>query len=80
MTTTDRMLDCKAAFDEAQDDGNDLQPCPRCGLYTDSVIRRHRHTAYVEDEMNYVTCCWECFDIEEDYWDEQWNDYYGGLM
>ena len=63
-----------------EDHGNAPQPCPNCDAYTDSVRRRHMHTAYVDDEMNYVTCCWECFDIIEDYWDEQWDDYNSGRL
>ena len=37
---------------------------------------RRRHTCYSDDEMNFTRLCKACFDKEEEYWDERWEDVY----
>jgi len=42
--------------------------------------RRHQYTAYVNDEMNWVFLCNECAHINDERWQERWDEYYAGLM
>jgi hypothetical protein len=45
-------------------------PCFRRGK------RRRQYTAYVKDELNWVFMCDECARINDEYWQEMWQDYY----
>ena len=29
---------------------------------------------YHEDHLNFVTSCKDCFDLEQEYWQERWDD------
>jgi len=49
-------------------------PCFRLGK------RRRQHTFYVEDELNWVFMCDDCFEENEEYWNERWNEYYSECM
>lgn len=42
--------------------------------------RRHKGTAYIDDELNYVTICDSCYEKEREYWDDMWREYYAGCM
>jgi len=41
---------------------------------------RRQHTAYADDNSNWVMLCDECHIENEANWDDMWRDYYGGLL
>ncbi len=57
---------------------------PLCdGLYGVCFQRGHRrvqNTAYVQPEKNMVFLCDSCAEANEEYWNEMWREYYGGLL
>jgi hypothetical protein len=54
--------------------------CDGCKLLKDTVALRRLNTSYVSDDSNYVTSCKECYDELYNMYEEQWNDYYRGLL
>jgi len=54
--------------------------CPVCGRFRRSVRRSRRSTAYCDDRLNFIVCCDDCYEREEDYWADMWSDYYSGCM
>ena len=56
--------------------------CPGYGYrcWGFGAIRRRQNTAYVKDEMNYVTCCGECFQGIQEYWQERWDEYWSSVL
>ena len=54
--------------------------CQHCDEITPDVKRRRQNTAYEKEEMNWVVLCDECHEENEAYWQERWDDYYGGLL
>lgn len=52
--------------------------CDRCGDC--GAERQRRNTAYINDEYNFVTLCPDCMEIEREYWEERWEEYYHGCM
>lgn len=44
------------------------------------ATKRRQNTAYVEDEKNWVVMCDSCFEENEAYWQERWEEYYTGCM
>jgi len=58
-----------------------VHPVPRCGCgSTYRVMTRRRMTSYADDSMNFTTGCEACFDDEQAYWAERWDEYYAGCM
>jgi hypothetical protein len=53
-------------------------PCSCCGDYP--ALYGHQHTAYVEKRFNYVTLCDDCWEENNEYWREMWNEYYSMVM
>lgn len=54
--------------------------CPGCGYKRVGPIRKwRRNTRYVEDELNYRNCCYDC--IKEDDYNMFWNwkEYYSSI-
>ncbi len=47
-----------------------------CQLDKIDVRKRRQHTAYVDDDRNWVIICDECNVENEKYWKEQWAEYY----
>ena len=43
-------------------------------------VKRRQNTAYVEDERNWVFMCDECAKINDEHWQELWDDYYRDCM
>lgn len=52
-----------------------MKECGQCNQQKDSVERRQTNTAYVEEELNWVTECAECFELTEDHWRMMWEDH-----
>ncbi|MOA31764.1 hypothetical protein D3C78_1529390 [compost metagenome] len=48
--------------------------CARCKQEKESTKKRRTNTAYVEDELNFVTECDECFEETESYWEQMWKE------
>jgi hypothetical protein len=42
--------------------------------------RRRQNTAYADDKRNWVFLCDECAEINYEYWQNQWNEYYNAVM
>jgi len=51
--------------------------CQVCGAKNAS--RNRQRTAYVNSD-NTATLCPKCQNETDEYWTDQWNDYYSGLM
>ena len=49
--------------------------CQACDKRKRNVRRRHQNTAYANEASNWRTLCNECQAIEDDYWDERWDEY-----
>lgn len=56
------------------------QECPCCEKFTTTVSTRRLNTQYLENERNYIYCCEECFEFYWGLYEEQWQDYYQGLI
>jgi len=54
--------------------------CPHCERESDTVERRRQHTMYVDDELNYVTCCLECFKRVQEHWADMWEEYWRNCL
>lgn len=55
--------------------------CPHCECESDTVERRRQNTSYVDDdELNYITCCLECFERVQEYWADMWDMYWKDVM
>lgn len=55
--------------------------CPFCEKPDDGTIEIYpQRTAYSEAYENVVTCCSACKKINDEFWDEQWDEYYRGLL
>ena len=54
--------------------------CQGCNRFRGTIERRRQNTMYEDDESNYVTCCAECFEEIEAYWQERWDEYYSGRL
>ena len=54
--------------------------CPGCKRFTSTIERRRQNTLYPDDESNHVTCCSECFDEVQAYWEERWDEYNSGRL
>lgn len=57
-----------------------LRRCRYCSRLSWSVTTRRQSTAYVDDKLNYITCCAECYEATEEYWEERWAGYYGDVL
>jgi len=42
--------------------------------------KRRQNTAYVNDTMNWVFYCDNCAAINDERWQERWDEYYSGCM
>lgn len=52
-----------------------------------NVSRRRQNTQYVfegeegsSEDPNYVTLCNDCHVINDDYWEDMWQEYYRGCL
>ena len=54
-----------------------MQVCPRCKQLSRSVERRSLPTNYVDDERNFTTACYECYQDECEYYYELWEQVRG---
>jgi hypothetical protein len=48
--------------------------CPACGRESETVAKRRRNTMFVDEEQNYIESCLECFETDDHYWQERWDD------
>ena len=49
-------------------------------LCTNNGIRRRCNTKYIDDELNYMVLCDDCFESVQAYWADMWSDYYADCM
>ena len=52
--------------------------CDRCDSL--DATRRQQRTAYVDEESNFATLCPQCQELEDEFWDEMWSEYYAGRL
>lgn len=52
----------------------------KCGRFFVYPKRRRLNTAYVDEELNYMTSCLDCYREIVEYYKERWADYYHGLL
>lgn len=50
--------------------------CPCCERLRRDVKRRARNTSYVDDELNWLVSCLDCYQEDYEYYAELWRDYY----
>ena len=54
--------------------------CPCCERYFRwPVTTKRRNTQYVEESANYLTACKECHKLDDEYFDDLWNQYYSSI-
>ena len=41
---------------------------------------RRQNTQYAEEISNWVCMCDDCFDKNEEYWTDRWEEYYSGIL
>lgn len=49
--------------------------CGRCKHENPSVWIRRTNTAYVEEKLNWVLECDECFEETEEHWNMMWEEH-----
>jgi 3-deoxy-D-arabino-heptulosonate 7-phosphate (DAHP) synthase class II len=49
-------------------------PCNNIGL------KLRQNTAYVDDRRNFVIMCSDCFEMNQQYWEEMWRDYWSDKL
>ncbi len=54
--------------------------CPCCERRSKSIESRRRNTRYVDDDLNFITSCDDCFREDDRYWKEQWDDYWSSVL
>lgn len=54
--------------------------CPCCEREMSDVEKRHRNTAYQNEESNWLESCGECFEQDYEFFQELWDDYYGSRL
>lgn len=57
-----------------------MKTCPCCERDMPDVERRHRNTAYVEEELNWLESCNECFQADWEHFADMWREYYGSRL
>ena len=45
-----------------------------------NATRYRQRTAYVNEELNWVTLCPSCREVNNAYWNERWSEYYTDCM
>lgn len=53
------------------------QRCPGCLRIAPDCTVRRRNTAYVEDGINWIYCCGECYQDDFEHFQELWDTIYG---
>lgn len=54
--------------------------CPSCERFSRTIETRHQYTSFTIDEVNYITCCEECFNDVQTEWEYRWKEYYADTM
>ena len=52
-----------------------LVKCPCCDRMSRKVQTWRRNTQYVNDELNWVRCCPECFEHDWEVFQDLWDEY-----
>lgn len=59
-------------------DGENITLCERCG--DRGAFKARQRTAYIDEELNWVTLCEPCHEENAEYWNEMWAEYYAGRL
>lgn len=51
--------------------------CPQCGRWFRRVITYRKSADFLEDAKYIFTCCWQCKERNDDYWQDMWEQDYG---
>lgn len=54
--------------------------CGVCQEFKVLVKKRRLCTQYAEEESNFMTSCKDCFNEQNEYYKERWQDYYAGAL
>lgn len=55
--------------------------CPgECQSFKTTIKMRRMNTAYVDEDLNYIECCNECFEEVQAHWKDMWDEYYSGIL
>lgn len=54
--------------------------CSYCNEMSLTVRRRRLNTAYEHEPSNFVTSCLNCYSSAVEYYQERWDEYYGGRL
>ena len=57
-----------------------IRLCPCCERLSDTVEVRLRNTAYVDERLNTLESCLECYGFDCDYFSELWSDYFNSRL
>ncbi len=52
--------------------------CEECG--TCNARKNRQRTYYPDDASNWTTLCPSCQEINDEYWDDMWAEYYASVM
>lgn len=55
------------------------EKCGCCGRSREDIKRQRMNCQYHDEESNWITCCQDCFEEIQRYWDDMWREYYAGL-
>lgn len=53
----------------------DLTVCPCCLRHSADVACRVRNSAYVDDSLNYLTSCGDCYREDTEHLQDLWDEY-----
>lgn len=54
--------------------------CPCCNRYFRwPVTRQRRASQYVNDEANFLVACKECHELDDEYFNDLWQQYYSSI-
>lgn len=54
--------------------------CRFCEQLRDDVKNRRRDAKYVDESLNWIGSCGECYERDCEYYAELWSDFYNGCM
>lgn len=52
--------------------------CPYCEKQCEDIARRRLNTRYGDEESNWITSCYSCWEERIDHYNELWDEYRSG--
>jgi len=63
----------RAAGEAVESDETLPSICPLCGDVSDTIAKRRRNTAYLDDKNNWLISCKACFEEDYENFQELWE-------